>query len=187
MSGGGARNPRDAVALGTPFWFGSSSPRGAGSHPRPSGGPSRRGTRVIELCALLPFRRARPTVRSIQTVSSRGFTSSDRTDRPRYMAIQPHCVVCGSHALPIDDVKFVDFSPAWGAPRSADGSLIVGWSNELGVTAPPGVGLFCARHIRPARRLKHLTAAGAARRLQERDGTSWMDRMSSLLQRRRNR
>jgi hypothetical protein len=103
------------------------------------------------------------------------------------MAIQPHCVVCGSCSLPLDDVEFADFSRVWGPPIGADGSLIVGWSNELGVTAPPGVGLFCARHVGPARRLKHLTAVGAANRLQEHGGTSRLRGMSLLLRRRPNR
>jgi hypothetical protein len=111
-------------------------------------------------------------IRVLRVIITRRLVNSGNKDcaAPRYMAIQPHCVVCGSASLPIDGVEFADFSPSWGEPRHADGTLIVGWSNELGVTAPPGVGLFCARHIRPARRLKRLTAAEAANRLQQRDG-----------------
>lgn len=79
------------------------------------------------------------------------------------MAIMPHCVVCGFERgyQQVHDVTFADYSPDWGPPRSADGSLIVGWSNSLGITAPPGVGLFCRTHLRRARRLRRLTSTAA--------------------------
>ena len=79
------------------------------------------------------------------------------------MAIMPHCVVCGFERghQQIQEVTFADYAPNWPHPRSVDGSLIVGWSNSLGITAPPGVGLFCRAHYRRARRLRHLTSTAA--------------------------
>lgn len=79
------------------------------------------------------------------------------------MAIMPHCVVCGFERgyQQVEEVTFADYAADWPHPRSADGSLIVGWSNSLGITAPPGVGLFCHAHLKRARRLRHLTSAVA--------------------------
>jgi hypothetical protein len=81
------------------------------------------------------------------------------------VAIKPHCVVCGFDSDAAGGVEFADYSPGWREPMASDGSPIIGWSNELGVTAPPGVGLFCERHLRPARRLRRLPAKEAVRRL----------------------
>jgi hypothetical protein len=75
------------------------------------------------------------------------------------MAIKPHCVVCGFMSEPAGSVYFADYSADWAEPGS------LGWSNGLGVTAPPGVGLFCGRHLRQARRLSHLESGEAVRRL----------------------
>ncbi|OBK45273.1 hypothetical protein A5655_00480 [Mycobacterium sp. 1081908.1] len=58
-------------------------------------------------------------------------------------------------------MTFADYAPDWSDPRAANGSPIVGWSNELGVTAPPGMGLFCRAHLRQARRLRHLSSVAA--------------------------
>lgn len=79
------------------------------------------------------------------------------------MAIMPHCVVCGFERgyQQVQEVTFADYAPDWAHPRGASGSPIVGWSNELGVTAPPGMGLFCPAHLRRARRLRHLSSAAA--------------------------
>ena len=76
------------------------------------------------------------------------------------MAIMLHCVVCGFERgyQQVEEVTFADYAPQWPYPRSADGSPIVGWSNSLGITAPPGAGLFCREHFRRARRLRHLTS-----------------------------
>jgi hypothetical protein len=75
------------------------------------------------------------------------------------MAIKPHCVVCGFHSDAAGSVRFADYSEDWTEPA------FVGWSNELGVTAPPGVGLFCQRHLKQARRLRRLESWEAVRRL----------------------
>ena len=72
------------------------------------------------------------------------------------MAIKPHCVVCGRD--PAGSVKFTDY-------RGSYESEMPGWSNELGVTAPDGVGLFCRRHLLPARLLQWLPSVRAARLL----------------------
>ena len=79
------------------------------------------------------------------------------------MAIMPHCVVCGFErgCQQVEEVTFADYVADWPHPRSANGSPIVGWSNSLGVTAPPGMGLFCRAHLRRARRLRHLTSGAA--------------------------
>lgn len=79
------------------------------------------------------------------------------------MAIMPHCVVCEfeSGYQYVEEVTFADYAADWPHPRSADGSLIVGWSNSLGITAPPGMGLFCRAHLTRARRLRHLNSAAA--------------------------
>jgi hypothetical protein len=79
------------------------------------------------------------------------------------VAIMPHCVVCGFERgyQQVDEVTFADYAPDWPHPRSADGSLIIGWSNSLGITAQPGVGLFCRAHLKRARRLRHLTSTAA--------------------------
>jgi len=81
----------------------------------------------------------------------------------------PHCVVCGfdSGATVAGDVEFADYSDGWRPPTHPNGSPLVGWSNDLGVTAPDGVGLFCARHLKQARRLRHLTAQQAVERLRD--------------------
>lgn len=73
------------------------------------------------------------------------------------MAIKPHCVVCGFMSDPVGSVRFANYSAGWIEPD------FVGWSNELGVTAPPGVGLFCRRHLRRARWLRHLESEQAVR------------------------
>jgi hypothetical protein len=80
------------------------------------------------------------------------------------MAIQPHCVTCWEVHV-AGSVEFADYRAGWREPTGVGGVPIVGWSNELGVTAPPGVGLFCKRHLRRARKLRHLPAAEAVRRL----------------------
>ena len=86
----------------------------------------------------------------------------------------PHCVVCGfSSGVPVaGSVEFADYSAGWQEPTNAQGQLIIGWSNELGVTAPPGVGLFCERHLRQARRLRRLPAQEAVARMQA--GGGWL-------------
>jgi len=81
------------------------------------------------------------------------------------MAIKPHCVVCGFDSDAAGAVEFADYSAGWREATAPDGAPIVGWSNELGVTAPPGVGLFCGRHLGPAHRLRHLPSQEAVRRL----------------------
>jgi hypothetical protein len=53
------------------------------------------------------------------------------------MAIKPHCVVCGSDSEGMGSVEFADHTGGWQPPTTANGVQIVGWSNELGVTAPP--------------------------------------------------
>jgi hypothetical protein len=84
------------------------------------------------------------------------------------MAIQPHCVACWDVDV-AGSVEFADHVPSWRQPTGPEGVPIVGWSNELGVTAPPGIGLFCKRHLRQARRLRHLPAAEAVRQLSQDD------------------
>jgi hypothetical protein len=74
--------------------------------------------------------------------------------------------VCGDD--PAGAVVFSDFSPDWREPVNGEGVPIVGWANQLGVTAPPGVGLFCKRHLSAARRLRRLTALEAVGRLERR-------------------
>ena len=83
------------------------------------------------------------------------------------MAIMPHCVVCPwPTTVNVEGVvEFADYDPAWQPPHGPNGETIVGWSNELGVTAPPGVGLFCAAHLPEARQLSQLPAAEAVARL----------------------
>ena len=79
------------------------------------------------------------------------------------MAIMPHCVVCGFSGGPnvAGSVEFADYVKGWQGPRSSDGAPIIGWSNSLGVTAPPGVGLFCRDHLKRAEKLRRLPAAEA--------------------------
>jgi hypothetical protein len=73
------------------------------------------------------------------------------------VAIMPHCVACGFDKgfQDIHEVAFANYAPGWIAPTT------LGWSNELGVTAPPGVGLFCDAHLARARRLRHLPSVDA--------------------------
>lgn len=99
------------------------------------------------------------------------------------MAIKPHCVVCGYESDAAGSVEFADYDPGWSPPSRPDGSQIVGWSNELGVTAPTGVGLFCERHLRRARRLRKLPSAEAVRRLEAKDAVTdgpWARLLSRL-------
>lgn len=99
------------------------------------------------------------------------------------MAIKPHCVVCGYESDAAGSVEFGDYEPGWLPPRRHDGAQIVGWSNELGVTAPTGVGLFCERHLRSARRLRKLQSAEAVRRLEAKDARTdglWSRLLSRL-------
>jgi hypothetical protein len=83
------------------------------------------------------------------------------------MAIMPHCVVCGftGQSNVAGSVKFADYNEGWREPCSVDGYPIVGWSNSLGVTAPPGVGLFCRDHLKRAKKLQRLSAAEAVERI----------------------
>jgi hypothetical protein len=78
------------------------------------------------------------------------------------MAIMPHCVVCGFHsgAEVAGSVEFTDYNRGWQEP-TIDGNPVVGWSNSLGVTAPDGVGLFCAEHLKMARKLRRLPSSEA--------------------------
>jgi len=73
------------------------------------------------------------------------------------MAIMPHCVVCGfdSGAEVAGSVEFADYNPGWQEP-TINGNPVIGWSNPLGVTAPDGVGLFCRKHLKAARKLRRL-------------------------------
>ena len=73
------------------------------------------------------------------------------------MAIKPHCVVCGRD--PVGSVHFANYRGDYHDPQT------VGWSNELGVTAPDGVGLFCRRHLLPARILARRSSKDAMRLL----------------------
>lgn len=75
------------------------------------------------------------------------------------MAIKPHCVVCGFDSDAVGAVEFADYDPNWQPPP------YVGWSNSLGVTAAPGVGLFCQYHLKHARRLRRLPAEEAVRKM----------------------
>lgn len=88
------------------------------------------------------------------------------------MAIMPHCVVCGfDSGEPVaGDVAFADYFDGWQSPTHPNGSPLIGWSNNLGVTAPDGVGLFCARHLKQARRLRHLPASQAVERMRNKPG-----------------
>ncbi len=79
------------------------------------------------------------------------------------MAIKPHCVVCGFDSDAAGSVYCADYPENWTEPP------VLGWSNELGVTAPPGVGLFCERHLAQAERLRHLESREAVRRLEAAD------------------
>jgi hypothetical protein len=73
------------------------------------------------------------------------------------MAIMPHCVVCGfdSGAEVAGSVEFADYNPGWQEP-TINGNPVIGWSNSLGVAAPDGVGLFCRKHLKAARKLRRL-------------------------------
>jgi hypothetical protein len=72
------------------------------------------------------------------------------------MAIKPHCVVCGRD--PVGLVRFADYHGDRHDPTP-------GWCNELGVTAPDGIGLFCRRHLLPARLLARRSSRDAMRLL----------------------
>ena len=61
-------------------------------------------------------------------------------------------------------VDFADYDPEWLEPEE------LGWTNQLGVTLPPGVGLFCERHLDRARALTHLPALTAVVLLANQDG-----------------
>ena len=84
------------------------------------------------------------------------------------MAIMPHCVVCpfGPDPPVAGFVEFADYCAGWREPTSSTGAPVIGWSNDLGVTAPPGVGLFCEQHLRQAKRLRHLTSTEAVALMQ---------------------
>jgi hypothetical protein len=86
------------------------------------------------------------------------------------MAIMPHCVACDfPSGAPVEgEVEFADYDPSWTPPQDPYGNPIPGSSNSLGVTAPPGVGLFCAVHLPEAQRLAHLPAAEALKRMEAR-------------------
>jgi hypothetical protein len=103
------------------------------------------------------------------------------------MAIKPHCVVCGFESDAAGSVEFADYPPGWRAPTGPNGAPIIGWSNDLGVTQPPGVGSFCDRHLPRARRLRRLTAAEAVRQLADQDaaGIGRWSRLRSRLRLRR--
>lgn len=85
------------------------------------------------------------------------------------MAIMPFCVVCGysPDAKVAGAVAFADFDDAW-RPPSVGGAEVIGWCNSLGVTAPEGVGLFCAKHLPRARRLRRRTSAEAVAAMRRR-------------------
>jgi hypothetical protein len=87
------------------------------------------------------------------------------------MAIKPHCVVCGFDSDAAGSVDFADYNPNWLPPPT------VGWSNQLGVTAPPGVGLFCKRHLKDARRLRRFPAEKAVEMMTRGDSISWFRRL----------
>ena len=74
--------------------------------------------------------------------------------------MMPHCVVCGfsSGAEVAGSVRFADYNPDIGPPHNAEGYPLLGWTNSLGVTAPEGVGLFCADHLKAAKKLRRLPA-----------------------------
>jgi hypothetical protein len=103
------------------------------------------------------------------------------------MAIKPHCVVCGFESDAAGSVEFADYRRGWEAPTGPHGSAIIGWSNDLGVTAPPGVALFCERHLPRARRLRRLSAAEAVQQLstQGAAGSGRWSRLRSRLRLRR--
>jgi hypothetical protein len=83
----------------------------------------------------------------------------------------PHCVVCGFGAGPIvaGAVEFADHSERWRPPTGPSGEPIIGWCNELGVTAPPGVGLFCDTHLERAKGLRYMAAADAVELMRSED------------------
>ncbi|HTX29172.1 MAG TPA: hypothetical protein VME19_19375 [Streptosporangiaceae bacterium] len=83
------------------------------------------------------------------------------------MALKPHCVVCGyySDSDVAGTVRFANYSETWTYPVSPSGSPELGWANELGVTAPPGVGEFCERHLAQAEQLRHLDSEEAVSRI----------------------
>lgn len=98
------------------------------------------------------------------------------------MAIMPHCVVCGfySGAEVAGSVDFADYHPGWQEP-TIDGNPVIGWSNSLGVTAPDGVGLFCARHLKQARRLRRLPSGEAVELMRAGGRVSLKERLRGLL------
>jgi hypothetical protein len=75
------------------------------------------------------------------------------------MTIKPHCVVCRFSSDAEDAVQFADYDPNW------QPAPYVGWSNSLGVTAPPGVGLFCRYHLKQAQKLRRLPAEEAVAKM----------------------
>jgi hypothetical protein len=83
------------------------------------------------------------------------------------VAIMPHCVVCrfDSGAKVVGSVTFADHQPGWQEPTTPNGEQVIGWSNSLGVTAPPGVGLFCRKHRWRAWLLRWLPAETAVKLL----------------------
>jgi hypothetical protein len=93
------------------------------------------------------------------------FATSSCGVNSRAMAIMPHCVVCGFHKV-AGDVRFANYTPGWTPPTDAQGYQIIGWSNELGVTAPDGVGLFCRKHLKRAKRLRRRPSQEAVERMQ---------------------
>jgi hypothetical protein len=101
------------------------------------------------------------------------------------MAIMPHCVVCGftGQMNVAGSVIFADYIEGWQEPRSADGYPILGWSNSLGVTAPPGVGLFCRDHLKRAEKLHRLSAAEAVERIRTGVDLGPLGRLRSLFRR----
>jgi hypothetical protein len=49
----------------------------------------------------------------------------------------PQCVVCDfGPADWLGEVQFADYTTEWRLPTSWDGHPIIGWSSELGITAP---------------------------------------------------
>jgi hypothetical protein len=66
----------------------------------------------------------------------------------------------GSGAGVAGSVEFADYNPGWQEP-TINGNRVIGWSNSLGVTAPDGVGLFCRKPLKAARRLRRLRSEEA--------------------------
>jgi hypothetical protein len=104
-----------------------------------------------------------PAVGAIRERSARRGSAEPRNAIIPRVAIKPHCVVCGFDSDAAGSVVFADYDPAWVEPTNP------GWSNEFGVTAPPGVVLFCERHLAEAQGLRHLPARAAVGPLIERE------------------